>query len=236
MLCFESLESCESVDGLVREAGRFARLMGFEWWTHRVGRRSEAEAFGAIGESWSIGQCPEGLATGYLDSRMASTPAASKSIQHGVPYGWNASPPEAAAECDAFDELVAAHGVAAGISAAVCRPDGHKGQLLLMSSTPMSEGVLRSLGPMVLMFAHQLQAACIPHVERQAIVFGRLSRRENECMQWAARGKTAWEISRVLAVSEHTVIFHLRNATSKLGAVNRQQAVARWVQMPPALR
>ncbi len=53
-----------------------------------------------------------------------------------------------------------------------------------------------------------------------------LSFREVECLLWAAQGKTAWEISTILSISERTVRFHLDNAGKKLDAVNTTQTVA----------
>lgn len=58
----------------------------------------------------------------------------------------------------------------------------------------------------------------IEHVE--------LTPRERECLKWAAVGKSEWEISQILGISEHTSEKHLLNAKHKLGAVNRVQAVA----------
>lgn len=56
-----------------------------------------------------------------------------------------------------------------------------------------------------------------------------LSPREIECLSWTAKGKTSWAISRILEVSENTVIFHLRNAIKKLEVTNRSQAVAKAI-------
>lgn len=53
-----------------------------------------------------------------------------------------------------------------------------------------------------------------------------LTKRELECLFWATEGKTAWEISQILNVTERTAIFHLNNSSNKLGANNRQHAVA----------
>jgi LuxR family transcriptional activator of bioluminescence operon/LuxR family quorum-sensing transcriptional regulator LasR len=39
-------------------------------------------------------------------------------------------------------------------------------------------------------------------------------------------GKTNWEISQILKVSERTIVFHMQNAMRKLGARNRVQAMA----------
>ncbi|TAM95401.1 MAG: LuxR family transcriptional regulator [Rhizobiaceae bacterium] len=52
-----------------------------------------------------------------------------------------------------------------------------------------------------------------------------LSHREAEILKWAAAGKTAWEISVILSVSQHTVLTHVRNAKQKLAATNIVHAV-----------
>ncbi len=58
-----------------------------------------------------------------------------------------------------------------------------------------------------------------------------LSPREIECLSWTAKGKTSWEISKILDVSENTIIFHLRNAIKKLEVTNRSQAVAKAIAL-----
>ena len=55
----------------------------------------------------------------------------------------------------------------------------------------------------------------------------KLTARERDAVAWVAEGKSDWEISVILGVSESTVRFHVDNARKKLGAVNRAQAVAR---------
>lgn len=53
--------------------------------------------------------------------------------------------------------------------------------------------------------------------------------RELECLRWIALGKTAWEVSVILGISERTVRFHLNSAREKLSCINTTQAVARAV-------
>jgi DNA-binding CsgD family transcriptional regulator len=53
-----------------------------------------------------------------------------------------------------------------------------------------------------------------------------LSRREVECLEWAAKGKSTWETGRIMGISRHTVAFHLDNAKAKLGVRSTVQAVA----------
>jgi DNA-binding CsgD family transcriptional regulator len=55
---------------------------------------------------------------------------------------------------------------------------------------------------------------------------GLLTRREAECLDWVARGKTSQEIASVLRRSTETVEFHLSNAMQKLNARSRAHAVA----------
>ncbi|SAI22459.1 LuxR family transcriptional regulator [Bordetella ansorpii] len=57
-----------------------------------------------------------------------------------------------------------------------------------------------------------------------------LSQRERTCLHWAAVGKTSWETSLILGVSEHTVNFHLKNACRKLGVRTRRAAVVAALQ------
>lgn len=52
-----------------------------------------------------------------------------------------------------------------------------------------------------------------------------LSPRERECLQWVAEGKTYWECSVILGLSEHTVRCYLESARHKLGAANNSHAV-----------
>ena len=53
-----------------------------------------------------------------------------------------------------------------------------------------------------------------------------LSPREQECLLWAADGKTDWETARILGISGPTVTKHLLSMREKLGAVNKAHAIA----------
>jgi LuxR family quorum sensing-dependent transcriptional regulator len=53
-----------------------------------------------------------------------------------------------------------------------------------------------------------------------------LTRRETECVQFAAAGKSNWEIAQILGIQEDTVKKTLRRAGDKLETVNRAHLVA----------
>lgn len=54
----------------------------------------------------------------------------------------------------------------------------------------------------------------------------RLTAREKEVVTWAAAGKSAWDTSSILNVSEQTIEKHLSSAMRKLDAYSKAQVVA----------
>jgi len=52
-----------------------------------------------------------------------------------------------------------------------------------------------------------------------------LSARERQCLELAAYGKSDWEISQLLGISEHTVHKHVEAAKRRLGVSTRVQAI-----------
>lgn len=56
-----------------------------------------------------------------------------------------------------------------------------------------------------------------------------ISARELDCLKWTAAGKTAWEASKILGISERTVIFHLNAVRKKMDCATTTQAVAKAV-------
>jgi DNA-binding CsgD family transcriptional regulator len=59
----------------------------------------------------------------------------------------------------------------------------------------------------------------------------RLSKREVECLRWAALGKTDQEIATIIHRSCATIRFHIHNAAVKLDAVNRSQTLFKASQL-----
>ncbi|MDX8450878.1 helix-turn-helix transcriptional regulator [Mesorhizobium captivum] len=51
-----------------------------------------------------------------------------------------------------------------------------------------------------------------------------LSPREKECILWTAKGKSSWEIGKILGISVNTVNFHIKNVMRKTDANSRMAA------------
>jgi LuxR family quorum sensing-dependent transcriptional regulator len=65
-----------------------------------------------------------------------------------------------------------------------------------------------------------------------------LTSREAECLRWVSEGKSDWDISEILGISQHTVHEHLERGKAKLKARTRTQAAVHaaingWLSNPP---
>lgn len=58
-----------------------------------------------------------------------------------------------------------------------------------------------------------------------------LTEREKEVLNWIKLGKTNWEISMILSISERTVKFHVINILKKLNTSTRTYAVAKAIHL-----
>lgn len=127
-------------------------------------------------------------------------------------------------------------GLVSGATFPVHGQAGETGLLSLSSGTaPESarQDILQSLAEAQLFACYLHEAVRCLVLSKEALPVKRpvLTSREKECLLWAAEGKTAWEISNILSLSERTIVFHLANATHKMGAINCRQAVVRAVSM-----
>jgi len=74
--------------------------------------------------------------------------------------------------------------------------------------------------------AHTVFCENYAHVGTEA-----LTEREREVMRWTAEGKTAFEISIIIGLTERTVNFHIGRVLAKLGAINKTQAAVKAAVM-----
>jgi DNA-binding CsgD family transcriptional regulator len=84
------------------------------------------------------------------------------------------------------------------------------------------EREFRALGQ----YFHQHMLRIFGRGDQKAMI---VSAREIDCLRWMAAGKTAWEASAILGISERTVRFHLNAAREKLQCTTTTQAVAKAV-------
>ncbi|MFS2150655.1 helix-turn-helix transcriptional regulator [Rhizobium sp. Rhizsp42] len=127
------------------------------------------------------------------------------------------------------------------------RESGERASSLLEAARAI--GIKETLGLRVIYSKHVIYTALLsapklPSVDLPAFMFdligamssfGRdgvganpspiLTPRERECLRWIAAGKNSSEVGAILDISAHTVNSYMKNVISKLGVVNRAQAV-----------
>lgn len=59
----------------------------------------------------------------------------------------------------------------------------------------------------------------------------RITPREKDILSWVARGKTYWEISKILSIQEDTVRKHMKNVLRSMNASNSSHAIARAIML-----
>lgn len=148
-----------------------------------------------------------------------------------IPVVWHRQPKPADRRTGIFFDEARQHGITTGMT---CSVIGGNGSMSLLSLTlerdrERDRRVVErnaSHGHMLMSYLHEsvrrLDAQAAPPAP--AI---RLTAREREILTWVSVGKTSWEIARILALAERTVVFHVDNAMKKLDTSTRSQAVAR---------
>ena len=92
-----------------------------------------------------------------------------------------------------------------------------------MKRLPRTCDILRRIVPHL----HQALVRVVAPLEaRRRMPDPGFTPREREVLKWVIDGKSAWEISQILSISERTVKFHVQNIMRKVHATNRAQAVA----------
>lgn len=150
-----------------------------------------------------------------------------------VPIVWNRDQYNAAGVGEIWEESSAA-GISSGIAVAVeCSRN------IVLNIGLSRHDADRICGDeSVLLRAHMsLFAACVkaramdivmPEIR---LLMPRLTGRELDVLKWTREGKTAWELGKILGISNGTANFHLQNAQRKLASTDKHQAVLRALEL-----
>jgi len=148
-----------------------------------------------------------------------------------IPAFWDRSICESEQEV-AVVETGEQFGLRAGLVFPIYAADGYLGILSFASpSFHVSEVDVQFV------FAKGLLMATLMHrgvqemlAESERAIKPQLTARELECLKWIAAGKSSWEISHIIGISEHGVLYHIRNVMAKYGVSNRHVAVRRAME------
>jgi DNA-binding CsgD family transcriptional regulator len=147
-------------------------------------------------------------------------------VNRNAPYAWKQLGAFDARRQRLFDD-VRDLGVVEGLTVPIHLADGTTFVASFAAEVP---GVSQRFRPLLSLVAAQF-------LERHTMLSGtpepsiRLTPREQDCLAWTARGKSAWEIGMLLGISENTVNFHIKNACAKLDSNGRMLGVVRAIML-----
>jgi DNA-binding CsgD family transcriptional regulator len=160
-------------------------------------------------------------------------PRVTKTYNRNLPYVWDAADFHDDPLCQNFLRDATRFGVCSGVSISFRDPD-HGRVLVAINSpvTPVGEArkalVAKRLGDIVLlaMSFHDFFMAHLVGEPSLMVRVAPLSPREAQCLEMAANGMTSEDIALKLGIKPRTANFHFGKIVSKLGVLNRKEAIA----------
>ncbi|WP_280153504.1 autoinducer binding domain-containing protein [Piscinibacter sp. XHJ-5] len=226
---FTSVLNAKDRAEFLRRVVGFANCLGFD----------TVDAYvvidGAQGDASFIGASN---APAAFDQRRGSQGRSDPVMQHckhsNVPIVWDKATYVSAGAETKWEEQ-ASFGYKTGVACALHLPRGRHFVIGVDRDQPLPASpleVTRMTAELQLFAVHAADAAF--RIFSAAVYAGDvpcLTPRELESLRWTMEGKTAWEIGRILNISEQTAARHLSNATRKLDCVSKHHAVIRALRM-----
>ena len=212
---------------------KFAQNLGF----NTVSAMSLLDRASGPAEFITVDNTPTSFLKIYTSSENARRDPV---MQHckisGRPIIWDQSTYLKTGHGDLWEQQ-AAHGYCTGIAMALHMPEGRhfligvdRDQALPKDPQTLS----RLVADLQLFTVYAQESAArvlLPAPREPEESAARLTPRELEALRWTLEGKTAWEVGKILSISERTAVFHVNNAMHKLNCVTKHQAALKAQRM-----
>jgi len=165
----------------------------------------------------------------YVENDHARVdPLLRRAAQSHMPFEWNAESFFASADPRVAEVMRrrADFGLKHGYLVPIHGPNGYEGHVSMTGPALALSASARYALHLMAVYAFDRMCALRGHRGERPSRKSALTSREREVLAWAARGKSASQISETLRISKRTVDEHTQTAARKLGAANRTQAVA----------
>lgn len=227
----ENAPSVNSLDELNALFGASVGRLGLSTWAYQVPPKK------ALAEPMILHNYPKAWVERYVESRYDKIdPLVSQSSKKLLPFTW--SDLLKGIELDIrqrhFFGEASDFNICEGIGFPIPSLEGKMVTLTLVPDFSAKDlpiycaSHLDKLHALALLY-HSLATEFINAAAKPKKIANPISPREVECLQWLANGKSDWDISKILNISQHTVAKHLDNAKAKLGVYSRTQAVVHGI-------
>jgi DNA-binding CsgD family transcriptional regulator len=124
-------------------------------------------------------------------------------------------------------DVAAAHGWPEGLAIPIHGPNGYRGMVTVAGETEeLPQRDRAALHLMALYLHERLKQLLAPGLTELSAVRPVLSPGEIECIHWLIAGKSDWEMSEILGISESTAHWRIEKAKAKFGVKTRAQLTA----------
>jgi len=219
----EQIKAAASADDLLEALLRSSHDLGFDHFALAL----EVGLGGEAGISVLIHNYPDSWADVYVGFNLGASDPIRRAAEHSLlGFRWDTVStliPVSDAEQTMF-ETGRRHGIADGYTVPRHLPGELTGSCSFVTSgaCTLPASMLFAaelLGALAIASAHRMTGWVQP-ADRP-----KLTDRQRDCVLWAARGKTDWEISRILGISRDTVSTHLKEARERCDTRNRASLV-----------
>lgn len=178
----------------------------------------------------SFGYVPPSYASMHKDqSKFARDPVIARTVGGaGRPVVWGQDTYTSAGQGDLWEEM-APHGLQRGIAIVMPLAQGRWlafGAESSISKPQSPTSLERQVTGFMLLTAHTAARAEELFFGPRSDAASPLSERQREVLAWTSRGKSAWEVGRILGIAESTVNQHLQAIAKLLDVRGKAQAVA----------
>jgi DNA-binding CsgD family transcriptional regulator len=227
-----SVLEVENEEQLLYQLIRFGKKLGFD----TINALTILDQSTTQTEFHSIDNTPERFLEAYFDISLGRVDPV---MQHckcsSVPLIWDQDTYVLKGMGHLWEHQ-ALYGFSTGIAVALHLPHGRHFFVGVDRDRPLpadSQTLTRLVAELQLFAVHAHEAAArifVPQI-MDASEHGRLTPRELEALRWTMDGKLAWQVADELKISERTAVFHLNNATRKLGCRSKFQAVLKAIRL-----
>jgi DNA-binding CsgD family transcriptional regulator len=229
---FASVLAAKDATDFQGQVLRFTKWLGFDL----MSAFAAVDEVAGSTEFYSIDNAPQSYRLTFDNLELGySDPVMQHCKHHGTPILWDQGTYLNSGLGERW-EAQAAFGYRVGVGVALHLPGGLHFMIGVDRDQPLPVDAAerrRLAGDLCLFaaFAHETAIELLLPKQRKPEAGGLLSARELEVLRWTADGKTAWELGRILGISEQTVARHVSSAAQKLGCVNKVQAVAKALRL-----
>lgn len=218
----DALETADDESGFKCAADRFAVRLGYRWFAYLGFSEPLLKVLSSYPSSW---------AREYLENRYEDIDpviSLARSSQRLFQWDrWTLRQPSASQQ--RFFSAAASFGIHSGATVPIRGGFGRFAAFTLAGNKDEGRAVLTPDTTDILQLAglyYHVHVYAKLQLGLTRLVDAPLTQRERQCLFWAARGKKMPETAKILGITTRTVVFHLENARSKLGASTVAQAVS----------